>query len=392
MAALLAAGGAYALASWNWCPRATGSVPRVVSRLRSPGPVQAGAAAVEIAVPTPIVAAGYGPRRPELSKSALPLKARAVVLKAGEVSFGLVAIDLLLVPDDVASAVRSASGLSDCWVVATHSHSSFGGYDRRLVAQLAGTGRFREDARAAVVEAAVRALRAAAASVQAVEISTGEGSAELAVARSGEASDPKVRRVKFGSLGQWLLLAAHPTLVPRPAAALDPDYPGRVSERADAGVTLVLQSAGANARAVGEGPEDEASRVLAALDAVALAPLEASGLSVTRVEVELPSTDASRLVPRLFAMPGRNFLCGSAPRVAEVGVLKLGAFELAAVPAEVSAGAAQSLGVPLVSLANGYAGYVEPAEVVDRGEGESKRQYFSRELLEAFRAGLTAAR
>src|SRR5262245_21936460 len=100
MAALLAVGGAYALASWDWCPRSDGGAPKVVSHLQSSAPLLAGAAAVELKPPYPIVAAGYGPTRPVVTSAARPLMAKAVVLREAEVSFGVVAVDLLLVPDD----------------------------------------------------------------------------------------------------------------------------------------------------------------------------------------------------------------------------------------------------------------------------------------------------
>jgi hypothetical protein len=392
MAVLLAVGGAYALASLNWCPRRLDVPPKVISRLSASGPLEAGAAAVALKVPYPIVAAGYGPRRPELSSAAAPLKARALVLSEQAVSFGVVALDLLEVPDDLASEVRAKSGLNDAWVVATHSHASLGGYDRRLVAQLAGTGPFRADARAAVVGAAVEALGAAARQLQPVTVEVGQGTAELSAPRSGELSDGRIWRVRFGTVGQLLLLAAHPTLVPRPAPRLDPDYPGLLAEGADAGVTLVLQTAGGNARSLAESPSALAAKAAAAFDGLPLQALEAPALSVTRVQLRAPSADATRLVPRLFAMPGRNLLCGSAPSTAEVSVLKLGSLELAALPAEVSYASGQALGLPLVSLADGYLGYVEPAEVVDAATGESKRQYYERGLLAAFQAALQLAR
>jgi hypothetical protein len=99
-------------------------------------------------------------------------------------------------------------------------------------------------------------------------------------------------------------------------------------------------------------------------------------------------------VPSLFSMPGRNFICASAPKQAEVGALRLGPLRLIAVPAEVTLAAAQQLepaDARVVSVANGYLGYVEPADVVDRREGESRRQYFGRTLLEALKGAVDAA-
>jgi neutral ceramidase len=392
MALLLSVGGAYALASWDWCPRTDGPSPKIVSRLQSSGPLSAGAGTAEIKVPFPIVAAGYGPPRPELSSAAQPLMARATVLRAGDVTFGLVTLDLLLVPDDVAAEVRSKAGLSDVWVTATHSHSAMGGYDSRLIAQLAGTGRFRADARAAVVDAAVAALKAAATTTTPIVVSEGHADAALATARTQDTVDARITKLELGDVAQWLMLAAHPTTVARPAAALDPDWPGRLASASDAGVTLVLQTAVGNARAQGDTPEQVAAQAAAAFDALTLQPVDVTTMKVTRVQLTPPAPDATRLVPRLFAMPGHNFLCASAPRQAEVGILELGPLVLVAVPAELTHASAQSLGVPVISLANGYLGYVEPAEVVERSEGEARRQYYDKSLLDAFRAAIAAGR
>jgi len=49
-------------------------------------------------------------------------------------------------------------------------------------------------------------------------------------------------------------------------------------------------------------------------------------------------------------------------------------------------------GARVVSLVNGYLGYVEPADRVSRGAGESHRQLFGPGLLEALRFGTEAAR
>jgi len=381
MAVLLAVGGAYALASWDWCPRTDGPAPKIVSRLQASGPLQAGAADVEVKVPYPIVTAGYGPPLRQIVTSGAPILARAVVLREGDVTFGLVALDLVLVPDDITAEVRSKSGLSDTWLAATHTHSSMGAFDQRVLAQLAGTGRFRADARDAVVTAAVEALKAAAQKLTPVTAEAGHGTWAGCTPRTGAACDPGVHRLKLGDVTHLDLLAAHPTTVTPPAAALDPDYPGRLGG-------LVLQSAGGNASA----PNDVLAAAAAALDAIALQPLEAPSLSITRVQLTPPAPDATRLVPALFAMPGHNFICASAPRQAEVGIFKLGDFELVALPAEVTHGAAQSLGVTPLSLANGYLGYVEPPDVVERGEGESKRQYYDKTLLDAFRAAIAAGR
>lgn len=107
----------------------------------------------------------------------------------------------------------------------------------------------------------------------------------------------------------------------------------------------------------------------------------------------MPRPDASRLVPALTRAAGDNLLCESAPRLAEVGALVLGPLKLVAVPGEPSVAAGMELlrrtgATGVLSLADGYVGYVETAANVQGGLGESKRQYFGPALLE--RLGVAA--
>src|SRR5690606_17600796 len=90
-----------------------------------------------------------------VGSSQLPLFARALVIQVGDAKWGLATADVLLIPPDVAREVQSraaALGLQGMWVAATHTHSSWGGYDARRAAQWGGVGSFRPDARAALVE------------------------------------------------------------------------------------------------------------------------------------------------------------------------------------------------------------------------------------------------
>ncbi|MET0402625.1 MAG: neutral/alkaline non-lysosomal ceramidase N-terminal domain-containing protein, partial [Cystobacter sp.] len=308
---LLTVGCTYALASWNWCGRWGRGEPVVVGQGHAEGPLKAGAARVALAPPYPVVVAGYGPFLPEATGAALPAQARAVVLAAGDVKVGVVSLELMLAPDALVAAVRARTaelGLGAVLVVATHTHSSFGGYDARLAAQLGGTGRFREDSLKAVVEGAHEALRRAASGLTEVSLEVGQArESGLVRARSeGEAPDGDLTHVVLrgaeGPVAELLLFAAHPTLVPRKRGVVDPDWPGRVSALREAagGVTLVLQGASGNASAVWDGGEG-LERVAAYAGAVAelaerAAPsrVEPSGLGFARVEVALPRPDASR--------------------------------------------------------------------------------------------------
>ena len=346
---------------------------------------------------------------------AFPLSVRAVVVAAGDERVGMVTLDFLFADQDLVTAIRrSVAGLrlSALWVAATHTHSSAGGFAWNPVAQVAGTGRFRPAIRSRVVEAAAGALTAAASSLQPVEAVA--GASELGAGTVSRDEFPEVdwrlTRVQLrgerGAVAQLVVLAAHPTLVARPPPGLDPDWPGRLAraqERVGQGVTLVLQGNVGNVtvQRADSGPEPPveafAERVSAALAAMELQPA-GTGLSHARLEVSLPGPDASRLVPRGLATLADNVaLWPWAPGWAELCELRIGGVRLLGVPAETTAASGAVLeraaaGARAVALVNGYLGYVEPADRVERAAGESRRQLFDPELLEALRFGTEATR
>ncbi len=409
--ALLTAGAAYALASWNWCGRWDASPPVLRAQLKAEGPLRAGAAKVVLQPPFPVVVAGYPPPRPMASQADPPLHARAVVLQVGESRVGLVSLELLLVTGPMVARIRERAsdlGLRDILVFATHTHSSFGGYDERVVSQLVGTGRYRETAVSAAVSAASDALHQAAA-LSDVTLEVGRAAEPgLVLTRSGgEPPDGALTRVVLrgaaGPVAELLLFAAHPTLIPRQREYVDPDYPGRLSElrEAQGGVVLVLQGPVGNASVgfnEGQGVE-RAAGFAQALSGLAerATPTGVPGpvrLALARAEVALPRPDASRLVPSLTRAAGDNFLCHSAARVAEVSALALGPLELLTLPGEPTTGSGQVLAqrtgaTAVLGLSGDYLGYVETPELVAQAAGESKRQYYGSTLLE--RLG-TAAR
>ncbi len=410
---VLTVGSAYALASWNWCGRWKDEAPVVLGQARAEGPWKAGAARVALVPPYPVVVAGYGFAPPEARSAGLPPQARAVVLESGGLKVGLVSLELMLVPDALVAAVRERAaplGLNAVLVVATHTHSSFGGYDARPASQLSGTGRFREDALRAAATGAGEALAQATARLTDVTLEVGEAR-EPGLVRSRSGGEPPsgtLTRVALrgaeGPVAELLLFAAHPTLVPRRRDVLDPDWPGRLSEarEAEGGVTLVLQEASGNASAVSDGAEglERAVAYAKAVDALAdkAAPVvtEAPVLGYARVSVMLPRPDASRLVPGYARAAGDNFLCASSARTGEVGALRLGPLRWVLVPGEptVQAGAAlarRTGASAVLGLVDGYLGYVETPERVEAREGEAHRQYFGPGLLERLGVGAEQA-
>jgi hypothetical protein len=402
-----------ALAPFSGLGRAT--KVRRVERGAGSGPLRAGAAMAEMAIPLPVPAVGYGLVRPEVRRAVLPVSARAVVLAADDERVGVLTLDLLLADAGLVEAIRErgrALGLSALWVAATHTHSSAGGFAWNPVAQVAATGRIRPEVRARVLDAASRALGGAAAALHPVEALA--GTSHLAAGTVSRDEFPEVdRRLtrvelrgKAGPVAQLIIVAAHPTLVARPPAGLDPDWPGRLAreeETAGLGVTLVLQGNVGNATVqrppagIEGAPEAFAGMVAEALRSVPLQPT-GPGLQHARLEVALPGPDASRLVPwGLGTLVANVALWPWAPRWADLAELRIGGVRLLAVPVETTAASGAVLeaaagGARVVSLVNGYLGYVEPAERVARAAGESPRQLFGPGLLEALRFGTEATR
>jgi neutral ceramidase len=403
---LAAAGG------WAWSDRCgdwTAVRPLLVASGNGEGALRAGAARAALTPPFPIVVAGYAPPRPEASRAFPPLEARALMLETPPLKVAIVSVDLLSLPADVANRVRERVadlGLSEVWVAATHAHSSFGGYDARTVSEIAGTGAFRVEARAAVVDACVSALRGAARALHAAELDVGSAEhPELIHARTGTAADPLFTRVRVRSaadarvVAEIWLLAAHPTLAVRERPTLSPDYPGLVDPD-DAPVIVVLQGAVGNAGAIvpdgeGEAAERFARAVRGAFQSVPMSRVDRVAISFSRVVFGLPRPDARRLVPAIARGPVENLLCGSTERTAVLSALRLGSLTWMALPLEPTADAARALeetsGARAVALVGGYLGYVDGVRAVNERAGESRRQYFGPELLEAIqRAGSLA--
>lgn len=417
-ALLLGFGGLYALASINCCGPWGKEPDRLLASASSEAsaPLLVGAARVPLEPPLPAVRAGYAPPRPELDAVAVPLSARALVIRQGSVSLALVSLDLLLVPaplrDRIAAAVATL-GFSSLWVAATHTHASFGGFDRRPLAVLAGTGRFDPNIEQLLAEAAVRALetahrRAAPALVQVADVDIHN----LLYSRSDDGDvDGAVTALRFSApngaaIAEWLIAAAHPTLVPREAKAFDTDYPGRLAAlretEGSAPVVVVTQGAGGNAAAITEGAEPpDASAHFAKLldgrvDGIAWPTASTASLAFADALVALPRPDSTRVAPFGVRALVDNTMCLRAEKTARVSLWRIGPTALLAIPGEPTHLAAVELlaaarAARVVGLANGYIGYIEPRQRVERNEGEARRQYFRPELLERFVSGAKLA-
>jgi len=396
---------AYTVGSLDWCRRSPAQSPRLERNESAQGPLLAGAAEVQLQPPYPVVKAGYAPPRPEVTVAAHPLHARALVLQVSGLKVAIASLEVLLIPESLSHEVRRKLqdlGLTQIWLGATHTHSSMGGFDPRPISEMAGMGRYEEEAEQSLVKATVDAIRAAAATLMPAQVEAGEARfPDLVTARSeGSEPDGRMSRIVIrqgpSMLAQLVIFAAHPTLLPRQMDALDPDFPGLFSERerrSGHGITLFLQGAVGNVSVAFSASdpwirEQEFAKELShATAGVALSPLGPTPLEVRAATIGLPNPDASRSAPRGLQNIGRNLLCRSAPSKVEVSELKLGTLKLLFVPGEPTVGSEKRLlqvsgADRVVSLTNGYFGYLEAPDLVLAHQGESKRQYFGPELLE----------
>lgn len=371
------------------------ATPQVIGVGRALGTLRVGAAVVPLAPGLPATIAGYGPLRHDATKVEGSLEARATCVDVRGERVTLVQLDTLFVTARMQLAV--ATGFSGrVWLTATHTHTSIGGYDDRLVAQLAALGRADAEREAQLVEAARKSVELAQASLSAAHLETAETIVDgLTFARSGGSVDQRLTLLRFVGerpIAQWVIFSAHPTIANAASGSLDADWPGSLAQgyAHDPGVvTLVLQGAGGNASVAREhAPQasDFAREVRSRIDALTLAaPVEPVALSWVEVAFALPHPDASRLVPVVLTPVVERALCQGAEHDAMVSVLRLGSMALLFTTVEPSAAAGlvleeQARSTRVVSLTNGYHGYLETAEAVQDRNGEARRQYFGPEF------------
>lgn len=400
---------------WGFCaPRS--ERPRqseITSRVHGAGELRAGAGRTALNLVSKVAKAGYPPPRPTAQGQDTPLMARALVLKVGEVSIGLVSLDLLEVSEELSDAIETKArelGVQATLVAATHVHSSLGGCDRNLAAQIAALGPFDGVQQQEVIDRALEALSIAAGDLQPASARWGRRPLTGLNRNRAEPGGPIDRDLKvlaFDALESGARLAtvfsfdAHPTLVARQSARLDADFPGRgaaLIEARDGGTALFFQGAAGDAGAT--PPELEslskseamaarlADEVAQALEHADLLPL--SEVSLTRARIALPHAQPPSTVPRLLTRPAAKILEAVLMDRANLTLLRLGPLTIFAVPGEPTFFVGQSLrqafaraeGAPLlfVGLAHGYVGYVESAERRARGQGESRRALWDADL------------
>jgi neutral ceramidase len=383
---------------------------RAAFEARGKGPLRAGAGRARIAIDRP---GG--------------LFARALAFSAGGATAVVVALDALLVPGPLEEEVLREARLPPrtCLLLAaTHTHAGAGGTWNNLLAEAAGNGVYQAERMRAHRDAAVQAIAQALAQLAPAKLTFAqEPWAEGPARPRGQGPiDPTFTGLRFSredgtAIGTLVDYGMHPTVLRKGRALVSGDWPGeaaRLLEDATGAPALVVQGAGGNAtwaregkpaspqaaaEALGSEVAAHAQALLAATAGADAVPVpEGSGAGAKEMEepmlscavrlVALPKPEASARVPRLLRTLAGNLLALVAPPSALVTRIELPGLTLLGVPAEVVGDyglAAHVEGRPtaLITLADGYAGYVETKERSAAGTGEAMTTYYGEGLARA---------
>jgi neutral ceramidase len=389
---------------------------RRASQATGVGELRAGAARVELSMPSHGPVAGYPMWRRD-DGTGEPIFVRALVLEQGDLHAVILSLPLLLIPGDLEEAIvhRASLGESDCLLAAaTHTHSGPGGTWKNLLLEVGGNGLFKQARVDAVAKAAADAIALARSRLGPAHFATGleTWTAGPAVPRSGEIDSAFAAARLLDSdnrtVASILVYAMHATVVPRSEHKLSGDWPEaaarQIEEVSDRAPALVLQGAEGSATfSRAQLPEDPlkaaeqlggriAAEGLRVISGGQLFP-SSTPLSCTTKIAALPEPQAGRAVWRPFRRAAGNLLRLYADRSVVGTTLELPGLALIGVPAEPVGGfaiaerRAHGGRAMLVGLADGYAGYVETPAHWQSAEGESARTWYGPDLAAAL--GLT---
>jgi neutral ceramidase len=394
--------------SLPWVKPHGGTPPRVGVIARGSGPLAAGVGVAPIDVPLGAPIAGF-PHLSYRSDGADPITARALVLSAGSCRVALVSAEILLVPDSLRAAVLArlqGLGLSGVLLGATHTHASPGGYWENVGAERAGLGPYDPAMRDLVANAMAEAVRRALAAEGPARLSVARGrSTTIVRGRDGALPDGQLTALRLDRpdgqpIAELDVFASHATLLGIHNRRISGDWPSQLLARSKRGVRLLLQGAvGDQSTALPHswGPmtvEAYAAAVDRAIEALTFGtPDPAPALAYASAEVTLPTPEPP-IVPRPLRQAATNVVAGILPTQAHVSALRLGPVLLLGAPGEVLAPLAarwRELGGPgaeVVSLADGYLGYLDAPDKAVSAEPHPERSYYGQGLTPTLERGL----
>ncbi|MDO6388937.1 neutral/alkaline non-lysosomal ceramidase N-terminal domain-containing protein [Pontibacter sp. BT731] len=348
--------------------------------------LQVGWSKVNITPPVGTPLAGYGKRK-GLRYSTVhdSVWVRTFAFDNGQTEVIFVVLDMLIAPMTVAAALEkeyAAMGLSpgQVYLSATHTHSSFGGWGRKLVGRLMA-GRYSKQLVQQTTAHIVQSIQLARQNKRPSRLGYGIAYApqlvrnRLTGAVSGR--DTTVRFFKIeqvsGKTAVLATFAAHPTILPSMDPVLSRDYPGELVDQLETSVDFAAFAAGAvGSQAVVAPHGDTYASTAAVGQELAAAILEklpgvelqhTARLCHARHPLMLPKPQWRlntnlRFAPFLF-----HWLFGKYPTY--INSMQLGEAVLLGVPADYSGEFLPLLeqqGLPIVvtGFNGGYIGYITP--------------------------------
>lgn len=409
--------------SFDWRFGGAHTEPRVIESFVASGELRAGTGRSELVPPFPSPMGGYNTRGSAPFEGVLDTPSvRATSFEAGGKTVVVASAELVVLPQALRDAVleRLGEDRPDGLVLtATHTHSGPGGYWDIVIAEFAGVGPYDQRMFDFLADQIVVAIRESLSNLAPARIAAGQLEVSKFGLNRARPDGPVDRlmtaaRVENASgdiVSRIVVFAAHPTVLHRDWMKLSGDWPSafrRDLERGG-GDAMLLQGAVGDVtwgkRAGALSLEDRVEKFGQAVAGDARGALVAAGdalsdveIGFSRVEFTVPPADSSGIIWGPFEFAGSNVLHWLAwPGTAEVGFLRIGPLSLALVPGE----AVSELGIAwrdilggasVVSIANGYIGYIETPDLIEKEEGEAKRTYFGPQLAPRILEGLKVAK
>ena len=395
--------------SLPWVKPHSGVPPRLEVIARGGGPLSAGVGVAPIDVPLGAPIAGFA-HLGYRSSGADPVTARALVLCSGDLKVAIVSAEILLVPDSLRAAVMARlSGLQLSGVIlgATHTHASPGGYYENPLFERAGLGPYDPVMRDRVAGAMAESVRRALATARPARLSVGQGREPMLVSGRDDAAPDgrltvlRIDRPDGQPVAELAVFASHATIEGIHNRRISGDWPSRFFARGRHGERLLLQGpVGDQSAALPEAmgprtPENYGAALDRAVEGLTFGPPDpAPTIVYASAEVLLP-TPRPPFVPGWLRQAASNLAATFLPGQAQVAALRVGPALLLLVPAEIMSHPAArwremgGAGAEVVSLADGYVGYVDTADRVASGRSPPERSYYGPELAPALERGLS---
>ena len=368
--------------------------------------LQVGWAKVNITPPAPAPLAGYGKRLGMEYKEVHDTAwVRTFAFSNNSTEAYYVSLDMLIAPMLLLKELEKEYpklGLKpeQVYLSATHSHTSFGGWGRKVGLKIM-TGKYDEEIVQELAQQVIKSLLLARQNLRPTRVGYGSANAASLVrnrlTESREDRDTELRFLKFerpdGTTAILSFFSAHPTILPSMQPVLSRDYPGVLVDELEERVNFAAFSAGAvgshsavyfhndSYESVEEVGESLATILRHELHKVKTAYVYTLGYNRAALLLPEPQWRISadlRLAPTLF-----NWVFGKHP--AYVTSLQLGDVVLLGAPADYSGefmdeleqtAAQEGLEVVATSFNGGYIGYITPDEHYDLDEYETRSMSF----------------